>query len=209
MDTLAFPFECKSVDDAGHIEGLAAAFGNVDRGGDRIIPGAFTKSLSAQAGRPLPLLLHHDAKRPAGTWTELRETSEGLFAKGRLTLATRDGAEAHAFARDGALSGLSIGYFPERKSFVGDVRELHVVTLAEVSLVAVPMNDRTRVRTVKSVTSVRDLEDLLRDGGFSGRKAKAAATAAWKAINDQSDDDAADAELAALLVQSAARIRGN
>ncbi len=206
MDTLALPFSFKSIDDAGHIEGLAAAFGNVDRGGDKIIPGAFAKSLTERAGRPVTMLLHHDPHRPAGVWTELRETPEGLYGKGRFTLASRDGAEGHALAKDGALSGLSIGYEVGRKAHNADVRELHEVKLHEVSLVAFPMNERTQVRHVKMIAGVRDIEDLFAEGGMSGRKAKAAASAAWKAINETEDEAAVSPELAALFKQSAARI---
>lgn len=207
MDTLGLPFQFKSIDDAGHIEGLAAAFGNVDHGGDVVVAGAFTKTLLERGGAPLPMLLHHDKKRPVGVWTEFRETAAGLDAKGRLTLATRDAQEAHALARDGALTGLSIGYVPRDHIIVGKARHLRDVALHEASLVTFPMNDLARVRSVKAIVSVRDLEDLLHDeGGLSNRQAKAAANAAWKAIHDQPDESAATAELAALFSKSAARI---
>jgi hypothetical protein len=47
----------------------------------------------------------------------------------------------------------------------------------------------------------------LQQAGISGRKAKLAAGAAWKAINEQSDEAAAEAELAALIRASAARLK--
>jgi len=206
MNTWATPFQCKSVDDAGIIEGIAAGIGNVDRGGDRIMPGAFAKSIASRAGTPVPLLLCHDIKRPAGAWTEFKEKADGLHVKGRLTLSSRDGAEAYALVRDGALTGLSIDYLPTKEIYVGQVRELREMELLAVSLVPVPMNDRGKVTSVKAVTNIRDLEELLREGGLSGRKAKTAATAAWKAINDHNEEDTASAELAAILKASAARL---
>lgn len=208
MDTLALPFEFKSLNDAGHIEGLAAAFGNVDGGGDRVIPGAFAATLADRKGAPLPMLLHHDQRRPIGVWTSLTETADGLYAKGRFTMATRDAQEAYALAKDGALAGLSIGYVARKHAMAGAVRQLQTVDLFETSLVTIPMNDRTKVRGVKSISGVRDLECALRDAGLSGRKAKAAAWAGWQAINASTDDDAADAEMAALFTNSARRIAG-
>lgn len=90
MDTLGLSFSIKSLDDAGLIEGLAAGFGNVDHGGDVIMPGAFAKSLASRGGRAVPMLHNHDQGRPIGVWTNLRETGEGLAAKGRIAGGTDD-----------------------------------------------------------------------------------------------------------------------
>lgn len=207
MEYADTPFELKSLDDAGHIEGLAAGFNDVDHGGDKILFGAFTKTLIARNGRPLPMLLSDDLARPIGAWSEWKEQPAGLYVKGRITLASRDGQEAHALARDGALTGLSIGWKEAKPGrYNGGVRELSEVELFETSLVAVPMHDRARVSSVKSITGAGDIADLLREAGMSGRQAKAAAGAAWKAIHDQQDDEAADVELRAILNTSAARI---
>lgn len=207
MEYAASPFEIKELNDAGHIEGLAAGFGNVDRGGDKLLFGSMAKTLAARGGIPLPMLLHHDMKRPIGAWKEWQERPEGLFVKGNLTLATSDAQEAHALAKSGALTGISIGWMPVgNPRFEKGVRVFDQVDLFEASLVAVPMNDNARVSAVKSITSPRDIEALLHAGGFSGRKAKAAATAAWRTINETSDEDEAEARAVALLKESADRI---
>lgn len=201
------PFEIKTLDDAGHIEGLAAGFNNVDHGGDRIMPGAFAKTLAGRGGAPLPMLLYHDLSRPVGAWKEWQEVPEGLYVKGRLTLATRDGQEAHALVKDGALTGISIGWLPSAPAHrEGGARVLPEVELFEASLVTVPMNDRARVAAVKNITGARDIADLLQEAGISGRKAKAAAGAAWKAIHQQQDETAAEAEWMAILAASTARM---
>lgn len=206
MDFAASAFDIKSLNDSGSIEGLLAGFGNVDLAGDKLLPGCLTKTLAART-TPLPMLLHHDFKRPIGAWKDWQERPEGLYVKGSITLGTRDGQEAHALARDGALSGLSIGFVPTkftRAPNAGrDVSEAH---LLEGSLVTVPMNERAQVATVKSIAGVRDIEEMLNAGGFSNRQAKAAASAAWKAINSHDDEAAAEAEAAAILKASAARI---
>jgi HK97 family phage prohead protease len=205
MDFAASPFEIKTLSDSGAIEGILAGFGDVDHGGDKLLPGCLSKSLSTRSA-PLPMLLHHDMKRPIGAWKSWEERPEGLFVKGALTLATRDAQEAHALAKDGALTGLSIGWKPIKEST--DQKGVRTVTEAELfegSLVAVPMHDRARVTAIKSITSAGDIRELLREAGLSGHKAKAAAGAAWKAINE-ADPDELDPETVDLLTSSAARI---
>lgn len=206
MDYAASPFSIKSLTDSGHIEGLLVGFGNVDRGGDKLLAGSLTKSLAARS-TPLPMLLHHDLHRPIGAWKEWQERPDGLYVKGNLTLATRDGQEAHALAKDGALTGLSIGWVAKQATRDREgIRTIAEADLFEGSLVTVPMNDKTRVSSIKSITNARDIAELLQSAGISGRRAKAAAGAAWKSINDQDDDEAANSELAALIQSATARL---
>lgn len=203
MERTDFSLEIKELSEAGQIEGLIAAFGNVDHGGDRIMPGAFKSAM----GTSIPMLLHHKQDRPIGRWHDMAETTDGLYAKGRLTRGVRDADEAYALAKDGALTGLSIGYKVRRGNYAGKARELHDVQLFEASLVAVPMNERARVTSVKSITSAKDIADLLREfGDISGRQAKAAAGAAWATINDSAEDAQAEAALTDIIEKSAARI---
>lgn len=206
MEYAGTPFEIKQLNDAGHIEGLAAAFGNVDHGGDKMLFGSVTKTLSNRGNRPLPMLLHHDHKRPVGVWSEWKERPEGLFVKGRILTDTRDGAEAHSLARSGALSGISIGYQIQKKGYEGSARLLVAVDLHEASLVSIPMNDLARVSAIKSITRAQDIRELLQEAGVPRNRANEAASLAWKAINSQDDEAEADAELARILNASAARI---
>lgn len=204
MSIAAFPLEIKSLSDAGLIEGLAAAYGNVDMGGDRIMPGAFHKSLAASSA-PIPMLLHHKLDRPIGRWDSVIETSGGLLAKGKITMEAADGREAHALARDGALRGLSIGYKAVDWKHDKGVRNLIELALHEVSLVTIPMNPLTRITNVKSITGARDIEDILGQiDGLSRRKVKAAASAAWRAINE--DSDPSETKLAAMLETASDRL---
>jgi HK97 family phage prohead protease len=206
MAFAGYPFEIKQLDDSGVIEGILAGFGDTDHGGDRLAPGCLSKSLAARS-TPLPMLLHHDLHRPIGAWKSWTEHVDGLHVKGSLTLSTRDAQEAHALAKDGALTGLSIGWRPIKDSYdPKGVRNITEAELFEGSLVAVPMHDRARVTSVKGITGARDIAELLQEAGVSGRRAKAAAGAAWKAINSQDDEAEADAELALILKASAARI---
>jgi HK97 family phage prohead protease len=181
MSELGFGFEIKAIDEAGYIAGVAAGIGNVDFGGDMIMPGVMTKAV---AGRDsVPMLLFHDHKRPVGSWGKFTENGSGFDVEGRFAMKARAGQEAHALAEAKALSGLSIGYRTLKHRFEGKIRQLQDLLLHEVSLVPVGMNDRAVVTQIKSIVeaggmpTVREFEEFLRDaGGFS--KSVAAAIAA-------------------------------
>ena len=79
---------------AGEFEALVAVFGNVDKGGDRIMPGAFTKTLAAwrASGDPLPVIWSHDWTTPdahigVAYAKDMKQTDRGLLVKGRLDVA--------------------------------------------------------------------------------------------------------------------------
>lgn len=154
MQRSSFAWEIKGIDETGYVEGLAAGYGNVDYGGDRIVAGAFTKAIDGR--KSVPMLLFHDHQRPVGKWSEFSETSEGLAVKGRITIKTRDGGEAYELVKDEALSGLSIGYDIITKRLSGKVRELVELALHEVSLVSIGMNPKTLISGVKEIEDSRN-----------------------------------------------------
>jgi HK97 family phage prohead protease len=171
MNELDFALDVKAIGEDGEIEGLAVGYGNMDHGGDVVLPGAISASVAGR--KSLPMLLFHDHKRPIGVWTEFKEIGEGLLVKGRFD-DTQDGREAKVRARNGSLGGLSMGFKTIKHRFEGKARHLLEVALHEISLVTIPMNDRTRVLSVKDildsggVPTVRQFESFLRDaGGFS------------------------------------------
>ncbi len=195
MNELDFALQTKELNDEGFIEGLAAGYGNLDFGGDVLLPGALGKSLEGRSS--LPMLLYHDHKRPAGVWTDFKELPEGLLVKGRFSMSTTAGKEAHSLVKDGALAGLSIGYGDTKAKMVGRARHISSAFLHEVSLVTVPMNAKTRVVKIKdivdsgSMPTVREFENFLRDaGGFS--KTKAAAIASASAMHLQGEPENVD-----------------
>ena len=135
MQRSAFTWDVKGIDESGYIEGLAAGYGNVDFGGDRILPGAFSKSLEGRSG--VPMLLFHDQQRPVGKWAEFSETEDGLLAKGKISTKT-------------------IGYEPTVKRMAGKVRELVELMLHEVSLVSIGMNPKAVISGVKEIEDSRN-----------------------------------------------------
>lgn len=188
MDRMIFGLrECKLAQegDVMAISGYGAVFGNVDAYGDVIAPGAFAKSLAAHKTNgtaPLMLLEHGVGPLPIGVWDEMSEDGHGLRVKGRF-LDTALGVDSWKAAKAGAITGLSIGYRPvefELRAKPEDPRRtLKSVDLVEVSLVGLPANAKARVAQVKAasdIVTIRDLEDALRDAGYSKSEATAVAS---------------------------------
>ncbi|MGV3730738.1 MAG: HK97 family phage prohead protease [Sphingopyxis sp.] len=116
-------------------------FDRVDRGGDVVRAGAFTASLRER--RPVPLLWQHRPGAVIGTIERLAEDARGLRVVARVTHPTAAGLVAR-----GALTGLSFGYRVIAARGARP-RELVALDLAEVSLVAVPMQPLARVIAVE------------------------------------------------------------
>jgi HK97 family phage prohead protease len=145
-------------DEPGTFEALAAVFGNVDHGGDRIERGAFKRSLGewAQKGRSIPVLWSHDAEQvPIGVIRDAKETPEGLRVKAQLLVEDHPQARAvYAAMKAGALHEFSFGYGARDFHHVTEngqkVRVLKDLHLAEISPVFRGMNPDTRLVGVKS-----------------------------------------------------------
>jgi HK97 family phage prohead protease len=89
MDFKTYKAELQPADDTGTVEALVSVFGNIDYAGDRVVPGAFTKTLEEYAmnGRTIPFVWSHDYDTPEsyiGKVVEATETSEGLRVKAQL-----------------------------------------------------------------------------------------------------------------------------
>ncbi len=117
--------------------GYASVFDRVDRGGDVVRAGAFAASLRER--RAVPLLWQHRPGAVVGTIETLAEDARGLRVVARVTHPT-----AAALVARGALTGLSFGYRVTASRRNGP-RELLALDLAEVSLVAMPMQRAARV----------------------------------------------------------------
>lgn len=130
----------------------------------RILPGAFTKTLSEQAHR-VKILWQHDASEPIGKPLVLREDARGLFLRAQLS-ATPRGKDAAELLRDGVLTELSIGFDPVRSTTVdegpgvGQVRHIHELKLWEISLVTFAANPDARVEQVHARSLTRQMDAL-------------------------------------------------
>lgn len=181
IKTVDFGFELKSPKEDGTFEGYGSVFNITDGGGDIVVQGAFSESLAAQkaAGRLPAMLWQHRSGEPIGVYTSMEEDSVGLKVSGKLALKTARGAEAYELMKMGAISGMSIGYRVRDDSWdrVTGVRTLKKVDLIELSLVTFPMNDASRVSSVKGeielIEDLKTAEQYLRDAGLSRTEATA------------------------------------
>ena len=179
-ETRAFSLQIKATGEDGTIEGYGSVFGVRDNYDDIIAKGAFAASLAEHkaAGTMPAMLWQHSADAPIGVWTDMVEDEKGLYIKGQLVMDTVRGKEAHALLKAGAINGLSIGFMSKQWAYDRDtdVRTLTEIDLWEVSLVTFPANEKARVTNVKSIDaieSIRDVEQVLRDRGFSKTEAVA------------------------------------
>lgn len=217
---LDLPFELKSANQvmngdgpgSGIFEGLASTFGDRDFLNDIIEHGAFTQSLHDI--RRVKMLWQHDSSQPIGIWESIQESDRGLLVRGRLILDVRQGFEAWALLKAGAVDALSIGFrVPEPASDQeidpdNGVRRVKRLDLWEVSIVTFPANPNARIERIKglSVPDLKDknhLEKALRDAGFSRSVAKYIA-AHWQPPAQRDAEDGVSEAIAAYREQLSA-----
>ena len=185
MKYLNRPIEIKAVNEDGLFSGYASVFEEIDSYRDIVKRGAFEKTIaeSESKGRAVPILWQHDAAKPIGVYTELKEDEHGLYVEGQLNMDVQQAREALSLLRQKALSGISIGYNSVRydTDVKSGVRRLYELKLYEASLVTFPACDGARVTDVKNILadgqlpSLPEFEDFLCEAGFSRSQAKAIA----------------------------------
>lgn len=165
-----FEFEVKDTKDDGNhgiIDGYASTFGNIDQCGDRVIHGAFKKTISENV--KWPILADHNPYEPMGINLEAYEDSKGLLVKGELELGVKKAKERYLLAkqaqRHGGRAGLSIGYQVVKAEFAKDnptVYELKEIKMFEYSLVTFPMNTEALVTGAKSFGCIDKVQFLMK-----------------------------------------------
>ena len=160
--TKVYKFEIKSFEENEEFfmfEAYLSTFGNVDRGGDVVVKGAFIESLKTH--QPSLFFSHH-VDQPIGVFDELREDDIGLFVKARMP-------KTDVFVREriipqmriGSIKHMSIGFGIEDwatdTEMVDGVRFLKKVTLWEGSLVTIPMNAEAQIKRKSAVLFQDDL----------------------------------------------------
>lgn len=150
--TLFDNFEIKQKGGRGLFKGFASTW-DLDEGGDRIIPGAFTANLSKFMENPV-LLFSHQLDKIIGSWKHVEEQEKGLYGEAEINLKTQLGKDVYELVSDGDLKGLSIGYEVEdaANDKITGVRNLIKLKLWEVSIVAIPMNQNAWITGTKIFT---------------------------------------------------------
>lgn len=149
--------------DGRTVTGFAAITGNIDMGNDRIIKGAFRKTLKEQGSRIKHLWMHDPYQPPAAAIKEISEVGveqlpetlvaehpeiTGALMVTREYLDTPRGNELLAGIKAGAISEMSFAYDPikfdfEKTDDTTTVRNLREVRLWDVADVTWGMNGLT------------------------------------------------------------------
>ncbi len=155
-----FSAQFKAAKDApeGTFEAIVAVFNNVDRAGDKIIPGAFKDSLAEweAKGRPIPVIFSHQWENldaHIGQVVTAKETDEGLYVKAQLDMEEEFAKRVWKKMKAGTLAEFSFAYdvvdAAEVKEDGNWVFELRKLDLLEVGPCLVGMNPDTELLGVK------------------------------------------------------------
>lgn len=158
----------------GVVTGYFAHFGSVDSDGDRIMKGAFSKTIRENGPNGTQLIKHlldHDKTKAVGKLMVLEEDSTGLYYEskaGRHTL----GQDFLMMAEDGILNQHSFGYNVVKQQKKSDANDLLELKMSEGSSIQfLGANRNTPIVGVKSLDCIIDdldtLEKAIRNGKYS------------------------------------------
>lgn len=156
MQFKSLPFECKVDMDARTFSGYASVFGNVDHGNDRVMKGAFKKTIRERfkGMKPSMVKVLWQHYQPLGLPTELYEDERGLGFTANVS-KTPLGDEALTLMEDGVVSSMSFGYDVikwDAEEVDGiDIRNLKELKLWEISPVTFGMNEETAIIAVSKM----------------------------------------------------------
>lgn len=170
MKHKSFSAQFKTLDEpAGIFEAIVAVFNNVDRGGDRILPGAFKKSLEnwGARGRPIPVIFAHEwdnLDAHIGHVLEAKEVEGGLYVKAQLEMDEPFAARVWKKMKTGVLAEFSFAYDVVKAAWVKeekqDIYDLIELDLLEVGPCLVGMNPETELLGVKSL-NIQVIHDMV------------------------------------------------
>ena len=170
----SLPFEVKDIQEDEEyftFDGYASTFGNVDFGDDAIMKGAFMASLAKNSS--VPVLWQHQMSEPVGKSIQLNEDEKGLYIKAILPKSdTLVSGRIIPQMKVGSIREMSIGFFTRDSEMDKGIRLIKEIELYEVSLVTKAMNPQALVSGFKSMESIRDIEQSLKDMGLSNTEAK-------------------------------------
>lgn len=174
----------------GVFSGYASMFNGKDSYGDTILKGAYHDTLMNRE-RPIQMRWNHWGP-VIGKWLKIEEDDKGLYVEGELTPGHSRAMDVYASLKHGAVTGMSIGYYPKEYEELKDGgRLLKAIDLVEISVVETPADVNAQIGDVKSAVeqaqSLKEIESILRDvGGFSHAQAKAL-VARVKAVGEPRD----------------------
>lgn len=142
----------------GLFAAIVSVFNNIDRHGDRVVPGAFTKSIERwrKSGNPVPVVWSHEHKDPEAYIgsvdpNDLRETDRGLVVAGKLDIENNTKAHRiYDLLASGRLKQWSFAYEVKDERIADDLaRELVELDLFEVGPTLIGANAEAMTLAVK------------------------------------------------------------
>jgi HK97 family phage prohead protease len=156
-----------TTDDAGVFEAVVSIFGNTDYQNDRVMPGAFLRSIEKwrASGLPVPIIHSHDWKDPfmnigRADPKDIRELAPGehpkaprcgLYVRGRFDIDKPVAKQIYDLVKDGRIAQWSFSYntLKERRASDGS-NELVELELLECGPTLAGANSETFTLTVKA-----------------------------------------------------------
>jgi HK97 family phage prohead protease len=143
----------------GEFEAIVAVFGNVDAIGDRVVEGAFTKTLAQwrSSGDPIPIIWSHNWGDPyahigSADPDQVEELKgRGLKVRGRIDLDNPVAAQVYRLLKGRRVKQFSFGYEVRQEHRAKDgANDLIELGLLEVGPTLRGMNPSTELLSVKS-----------------------------------------------------------
>lgn len=188
MDFKALKFKADVDTDKGIFKGYAATW-DLDKGNDRIIRGAFAKTLEEKSDQ-VKILWQHNSHEPIGRPLLMREDEKGLYIEGKISETTK-GKDSMILLKDQVINQMSIGYTARDYEEENGERHLKEIELFEFSLVTWPMNDAAVITGVKELRP-KEIERVLREAGLSKSQAACVANNGLKGLREVNDEDQND-----------------
>lgn len=174
----------------GLVEAVVAVFNNVDAVGDRIIKGAFTKSLDRwqQSGDPISVIYSHQWDNPDANIGEVIEAIElapgdarlpdhlkdlgGLYCKMQFDMEEKYASSVFQKVRKRRIKNWSFAYDVIEEQLTKDANDLLEIDLLEVGPTLVGANRETDTVAAKSETkgAVAPHKTDTTDAGWDGAK---------------------------------------
>ena len=156
-------FKALDVDTSkGQVKMILSKFGNVDKGGDIVHPGAFKKSIMERGPQGTDEIIHlwmHDTYTPIGRYMELYEDDgeyNGLVSVTQFSKKSQTAQDILGMYEEGIIKRQSIGYIPINPDEKDGIRNLREVMLFEGSSVSIAMNEAAKVVDMKSVEDAKN-----------------------------------------------------
>lgn len=157
LDFLDVPVEVKADEGSGLFAARVSAFGNEDLNGDRVLRGAFKRTIQAfkAAGKMIPVVWSHQHNQlPIGEVNpdDMRETEKGLDVAGKLFLDDPNAMEVWKSMRRGLITAWSFAFAPTKERIGDDgVREIMDLDLFELGPTLVGANPQAQTIALKSL----------------------------------------------------------